>query len=126
MEKNLAKITKFWLGIDDHGILGMSLTMEFEDDCGVQCYSGYGYTHHDRKTDKTIGHASLAEHIYALCEAFGVYDPHHLVGKHCYVYKENFFAFIDSIESLKSDGGKVVDFKKITKEVMKREGYNEE
>lgn len=108
-EPLIGKITRTFLGIEDHGILTGSL--DFDYGGSVQGTSGYMFDHSPHGSDRPVGHALCAGWIRAVLSACGVNEWDDLVGRTVYVYRED--GMIVGIGPLPTERGRIVMFKEL-------------
>ena len=122
LEKELAKISKVYLGIEDHGILTMSISFVGADGGWGQGYGGHCFGHHDRNSDEFIGHPIGAEMIHALLDTFKVDTLEALKGKYCWVFRERNVgnARIEYIQALGEIGGGIYDEQAVVDRCIQR------
>lgn len=121
LERELAKISSVFLGIEDHGILTMSISLVGIEGGWGQGYGGHSFGHTDSKTGEFIGHPSGSEMIHALIDTFNVERLEQLKGKYCWVWREKgFMSVIEYIQALGEIGGKIYDEQKVVDDCLKR------
>jgi len=96
-EKELGKIEYTHLGFEDHGI--MSFMIGFDFGTSGQGFGGYALDNYDKEVEKRIGTAYGMEAIMRILRATGVEKWEDLVGKVCWVYREEQRGNIVAIEA---------------------------
>lgn len=86
IERKNAIIASATLGIEDHGILTVSLCFEYE--CGCQCFGGYAMDSYDKTKKRRIGTAYGMEFVIRVMNTVGVTEWSQLKGKHVRVEAE--------------------------------------
>lgn len=86
IETKNALITSATLGIEDHGLLTVSLCFEYE--CGCQCFGGHVLDQYDKGKERRVGTAYGCEYIQRVMAAVGVSEWSQLKGKHVRVRAE--------------------------------------
>lgn len=87
MNKQLAKIEKASLEIQDRGILMFNIIVDYED-CGCQNIGGIVLDTFDKKRDSRVGTAYGCEMIRRILKEMGVNDFSEMSGKKIWVYGE--------------------------------------
>jgi hypothetical protein len=106
MYKQLAKISKAKLEIQERGILNFWIYVDYED-CGCQGIGGIALDTYDKDKKKRVGTAYGCEVIRRLLLALGVDDFADMKGKNIWVIGEGEgLSFMPKgIQRLKTDGG---------------------
>ena len=130
MNKQLAKITKAYLGIKDRGIFHFWIHVDYEEGCS-QGIGGYALDTYDEKLKRRVGSAYGCEMIIQLLKVLDVDDLSEAKGKMIWVLGEGKgFGFKPKgLESLSVDGKKrTLVFDKVLEECesrLKSESKNE-
>jgi hypothetical protein len=81
----LGKVTSVRLGLEDHGILTLWLTLNFGGKS--QGFGGYALSEWSKAEDRQIGHAAGTDYILRMLEFFGVDTLEKIVGRPVYALR---------------------------------------
>jgi hypothetical protein len=122
MEKQLAKISKAKLEIQERGMLNFLIYVDYED-CGSQGIGGICLDEYDKEKEERVGTAYGCEMIRRLLLELQVDDFSEMNGKHIWVHGEGSGLSFKpkGISALKSDNSKTkpVIFEEIANEFIR-------
>lgn len=101
-EKRLAKITETYLGIEDHGIFGFSVGLDYGD--SHQAFGFYGLGHTDREREEWIPSPQGLKAIRGIIDACGVDRWEKLKGRTVFAIIED--GWVRGLEPLPTERGK--------------------
>jgi hypothetical protein len=114
--KKLAKVASVKLHIEDHGILTISISLDFG---GIhQGFGGYSLDTYDKEKKRRVGTDYGTEWILRLLNLFAVTSLDEIKGRSVYALyeKDEWNAFIEGLEMPEFDGGKRFVPKEMRKE----------
>ncbi len=103
--KELGKVQDVFFGIEDHGILTISIRLDFGG--SEQSFGNIGLCYNDRENNRWLDEDGAGmTFIYRILEFFGVTEFPKIEGKTVYALKKDYFSMIDGLERTKFEGGK--------------------
>lgn len=108
MDKELSIVESIFIGIEDHGILTITLHLTGAETSWGQSYGAYSYGSVSMEDKWAIGGKqrgglAFSRTVIALCRGFGVDNILDIKGKMCWAIRERPFSFIDAVQPIGLD-----------------------
>lgn len=104
-KKELGKVDAVDLFIEDHGLLTLSVSLDFGG--RFQSFGGFCLDTYNEKTEKREGSAAGTDFILSILHLFGVTRLSEAVGKPVYALREGDGTLITGLETPEFDGGRI-------------------
>lgn len=104
LTKQLARVEKCYMEIEDHGILTCWLSLDKEEGLH-QSFGGYSLDGYNEEQKRRVGSASGMDWVLRLLQIFEVDRLEKIQGKMCYALYDEDSQLIKGIQTLDIDGG---------------------
>ncbi len=104
-EEQLARVDDVFFGYEDHGILTMSVALDYNGS-SHQSFGGYCLDSFDKDLDRRIGTAAGMDYIIQIMKVFGARSLDEIKGKMCFAIKdeEGYFGKVIGLKQIPQDG----------------------